>query len=293
MPRFSTDAFLRAIRLQPRLTRQEELDLVQRLRDGDEDAASRLVSSYLRFVLFIARRYKSHGHPIADLVQEGTVGLMEAIKRFNPDRGVRLSTYSMWWIRASIQDYVLRSRSLVKIGTTAAQKSLFFNLRRHMAGQDDAAAPSEELASALARRFNTTVTEVLNFARRIARPDQSLEAPLTNGSDLRLIDQVADPAPSPEEALVAKTENKLWHEKLLEALTQLPPREMLIIQKRFLADRIPSRAKLAAEMGLSKERVRQLEIRALAKLESVLKPLRDHAEAATDATFNRPPTHHA
>lgn len=277
----ASGSLFRLILRQPRLTRAEELDLLRRLKHGDTDAANRLISSHLRFVLHIARRYRSHGHPLTDLLQEGTVGLLEAVKRFNPERGVRLSTYSMWWIRASIQDYCIRSRSLVKIGTTAAQKALFLNLRRAMAERPDGDGINEDLAHRLASRFNTSVSEVLSFARRIARPDQSLDVPLAEDALSTHADQVVDDRPTPEESLVAASEFRLWRDRLATALAALPPREHLIITRRFLAERAPSRAALARELGLSKERVRQLEVRALDRLKAMLQPLRETGELDT------------
>lgn len=252
----------------PRLSRDEERDLIRRLRLGDTAAATRLITSHLAFVRHIARRYRNYGHPLTELIQEGTVGLLEAVKRFNPDRDVRLATYAMWWIRASIQDYVVRSRSLVKIGTTAAQKSLFFNLRRRMGELIEGELPSEDFA-ALAERFNTTVADVLSLARRIAGTDQSLDSTITRDGDTALIDQVADERPNPEE-LVAADEFRIWYDKLTAALANLPPRELFIIQRRFLADIVPSREAIGKELGLSKERVRQLEIRALDRLRGML-----------------------
>jgi RNA polymerase sigma-32 factor len=270
---------LSAVLRQPRLSRVEERDLFRRLRSGDAAAATRLVTSHLRFVFHIAKRYSSYGHPLADLIQEGTVGLLEAVKRFNPDRDVQLSTYAMWWIRAAIQDYVVRSRSLVKIGTTAAQKSLFFNLRRRVGELVDGDGSSEELARSLADRFNTSVAEIINFARRIARPDLSLDAATAVEDGSPIIGQIPDERPTPEDALLAASEGWLWRERLTRALSALPPRELLIIRRRFLADKAPSRAVLGAELGLSKERVRQLEERALARLKAILQPLHDSAEA--------------
>ncbi len=278
----SSENLLRLILRQPRLSRSEELDLLLRLKRGDADAATKLVTSHLRFVLHIARRYRSHGHSLPDLVQEGTVGLLEAVKRFNPERGVRLSTYSMWWIRAAIQDYVIRSRSLVRIGTTAAQKSLFLNLRRAMAQRLDGDRISDDIARWLAARFNTSVAEVVAFARRIAGPDQSLDTPMTaDPASASHIEQIVDQRLTPEDALVDVTEKRLWRDRLVSALAALPPREHLIITRRFLADHAPSRTALAKELGLSKERVRQLEIRALERLKTVLQPLRDPGGAAT------------
>ena len=264
----STKSGLRRLNLRrPRLSR---------IQGGDAGAIAELVLSHLRFVMHVARRYRSDGHPLSDLFQEGVVGLIEAIKRFNPDRDTRLATYAMWWIRASIQDYVVRSRSLVKIGTTAAQKALFFHLRRRVGGSGE--TPSEELVRALATRFNTSVAEVLSLARRIARPDQSLETATVDGR-APLIDRIADVRPTPEEALVEASEFQLWRGRLARALAALPPRELMIIKRRFLADKATSLAALAAELELSKERVRQLEARALARLRAILQ-----------ATLERPVT---
>jgi RNA polymerase sigma-32 factor len=264
-----------------RLDRDEERELLARLQRGDAAAGARLIAGHLRFVTHIAKRYRSYGQPLPDLVQEGAVGLMEALKRFNPDRDTRLSTYAMWWIRASIQDYVVRSRSLVRIGTTAAQKALFFHLRRIAGALSDGEPAAEEFARSLALRFNTSMVEVVALARRIARPDQSLDAPAAGQADggARLIDGVRDERPTPEDIVLAQTEFRLWRERLARALAALPPRELMIIKRRFLAETAPSRAALARELGLSKERVRQIEMRALARLRRVI-------EAATGAAEN-------
>ena len=273
----STKSGLRRLNLRrPRLSRIRERELIRRIQGGDAGAIAELVLSHLRFVMHVARRYRSDGHPLSDLFQEGVVGLIEAIKRFNPDRDTRLATYAMWWIRASIQDYVVRSRSLVKIGTTAAQKALFFHLRRRGGGGE---TPSEELVGALATRFNTSVAEVLSLARRIARPDQSLETATVDGR-APLIDRIADVRPTPEEALVEASEFQLWRGRLARALAALPPRELMIIKRRFLADKATSLAALAAELELSKERVRQLEARALARLRAILQATLERPVAA-------------
>ena len=281
--------FMQTTLQKPRLTFTREQELIKKLQNGDTGAAQELVISHLRFVLHIARLYKSHGYPLADLMQEGTVGLMEALKRFNPNQRTRLSTYSMWWIRAAIQDYVIRSRSLVKIGTTAAQKSLFFNIRRRMAERPWEDSLPEELARNLATRFNTSVSDVFKFALRIGRTDQSLNVPAKGKISSTLIDQVIDERPSPEEKLINEKDGRFWRARLVNALSTLPPRESFIIRRRFLTEKVPSRADLGAELGLSKERVRQLEVRALAKLKGLLKPLRDHAKAAGNSLPGKPP----
>ncbi len=270
MGKSTWSGFLNETLRQPRLSREEERELLVRARGGDAAAATRLITSHLRFVMHIARRYRNSGHPLSDLFQEGTVGLMEALKRFNPERDVRLATYAMWWIRSSIQDYVVRSASLVRVGTTAAQKSLFFNLRRRVGELMDSDMISEDFARSLAGRFNMSVAEVVNLARRIARPDQSLDVPVSRDSSALLIDQIADKGPTPEEAVAEAGESRLWRTRLADALAKLPPRELLIIRRRFLAEITPSRAALGAELGLSKERVRQLEVRALERLRELM-----------------------
>ena len=289
MSRLTLQNFMQSTSKKPRLTYTREKELFKKLQNGDNGAAQELVTSHLRFVLHIARLYKSHGYPLADLMQEGTVGLMEALKRFNPNQRARLSTYSMWWIRAAIQDYVIRSRSLVKIGTTAAQKSLFFNIRRRMAERPWDDSLPEELARNLATRFNTSVSDVLRFALRIGRTDQSLNVPAKGKISSTLIDQVIDERPSPEETLIKEKDGRFWRARLVNALSTLPPRESFIIRRRFLTEKVPSRADLGAELGLSKERVRQLELRALAKLKGLLKPLQEHAEAAGKSFPSKPP----
>ncbi len=269
MPFEDGPAFIDSVRREPRLSRAEEIELARRAMAGDTAAASRLIISHLRFVLHIARRYCRQGLPIGDLLQEGTVGLMEAVRRFNPDRDVQLSSYAAWWIRAAIQDYVIRSRSLVRIGTTAAQKSMFFTLRRRMSQLADTDWLSEDFVAALANRFNTSVAEVTNLARRISQPDQSLDEAPRSGIGTSLLDRLADDNPTPEDHVVAASETRLRRDCLARGLSNLPPRERFIIGRRFFAEPKPSRAALGAELGLSKERVRQLEVRALERLRAV------------------------
>ena len=279
MSRATIKALIKIISRQPRLSATREQQLLKQYRDGDKSAVNELVTTHLRFVFHIARRYKSYGYPLADLVQEGTVGLLEALKRFNPEKRTRLSTYAMWWIRASIQDYVIRSRSLVKIGTTAAQRSLFFNLPRIMLDWHRDDAPPEDLVRNLAARFNTSVSDVLKFARRINRPDQSLNVPVKQ-EQTTLIERIVDERPDPEISLINKFDGRVLLEQLSTALSTLPPRETFIIKRRFLTDRIRTRSDLGTELGVSKERVRQLEVRALTKLKELLKPLRKQEKLA-------------
>lgn len=261
----------------PRLSRAEERALARRLRAGDHAAAEKLILAHLRFVVFIARLYRRHGLPLADLVQEGTIGLIQAVQRFNPERDVRLASYAMWSIRAAIQDYVIRSRSLVRMGTTAAQKSVFLNLwRKRGEWTEETQAGGDELTRKLAERFNMSLTDVVGMARRMARPDKSLDVPASDESVASWLDYLRDDGPTPEEALDRRRNRSL----IARALAKLPPRERLIVVRRFMTDKAPSRAALAKELGLSKERIRQLEIRALGRLRATIGPALDDRLAA-------------
>jgi len=263
-------SFIDTIRREPRLTRAEEAALARRAWEGDAQAASRLIVSHLRFVLHIARRYVRNGLPIGDLLQEGTVGLIEAVRRFNPDRDVQLSSYAVWWIRVAMQDYAIRSRSLVRMGTTSAQKSMFFTLRQRVSQPAEGDWLSEDFIGVLANRFNTSVAEVTNLARRIAQPDQSLDETPVSGAGASLLDQLADGSPTPEDQVASASERRLHRDCLASGLSKLPERERFIIGRRFFAEPKPSRAALGVELGLSKERVRQLEVRALERLREML-----------------------
>ncbi len=260
-------------RREPLLSLQEERELAQRLRAGDEAAARRLIISHLRFVIRIARRYRSTGLPLADLVQEGTVGLILAVRRFRPERGARLSTYAMWSIRAAIQDYVVRSWSTVRVGTTAKQKSLFFSLQRVLS--DEATALETRLAD-FARRSGTRMADILTVARRLAARDRSLNAPALDadgnpGSEA--VANLADERPDPEQRLAAVSERRLIAAAITEGCARLAPRELHIIRRRYLAQASATLEAVARELNLSKERVRQLERQALAKLHDAMAPL--------------------
>ena len=259
------------------LGREEERELARRAEAGDIDAGRRLIVSHLRFVIKIARAYRGSGLPMSDLVQEGTLGLIQAVRRFNPDRGVRLSTYAMWWIRAAIQDHVVHSWSLVRIGTTNAQKGLFLRLRQATAdllgGVEDL---GDEITAKLAKSFGTTATEVMALARRVALGDQSLDQPLTEagGGAVRRtrLDALASGEPNPEETLAEASEKRFLSDMVDRALAVLPPREELIIRRRYFEDARATFEAIGHEIGLSKDRVRQLEARALAKLREILQP---------------------
>lgn len=266
-------SILSKIRQEPRLSREEERELLARTQSGDATAEHKLVVSHLRFVLHVAHRYKRFGVPVSELLQEGTVGLMEAVRRFNPEIGVRLSTYAAWWIRVSIQDYVVRSRSMVRIGASAAQRGMFFALWRRVGEIAEADGRAEEMARSLATKFNTSVGDVIGFARRIGKSDQSLNAPTGDDRAESWLDRIADDAPSPEETVSLAHDLSLRLKALAAALRNLPPRERHIIRCRFLSEPAPSRAALGAQLGLSKERVRQLELRALTRLKGILQPV--------------------
>ncbi|MDH3232533.1 MAG: RNA polymerase factor sigma-32 [Alphaproteobacteria bacterium] len=266
------------------LSREEEAELARRSAAGDDAALARLITSHRQFVIKIARKYRNYGLPMQDLVQEGMVGFIQAVRRFDPNHEARLSTYAMWWIRASIQDHVVRSWSLVRVGTTAAQKALFFRVRRMMADLKlGADAFTEEACQALAQRFGVPLKDVLATVRRASGLDQSLNRPATRGtggvqeSRESWLDQIADEAPNPEARLAEASERRFWQVLLERALGGLQPREAFIIRSRYLKDRVPTREALGRELGISKERVRQLEARAMDKLRGLLGPMRQGA----------------
>ncbi len=262
---------------EPPLTVSEERALAERARAGDEDAASRLVKSHLGFVVHIARRYRRFGLPLNDLVQEGTIGLIQAVRRFDPGRNVRLCTYAAWWIRASIQAYVVRSWSLVRLSTGTAQRALFFRLRRMMSDLKGGAEQlSEDVLRPLAERFRVPMREVLALARRAAGFDRSLDqaAPRAAAESAKTpVAELADPAPNPEEQVAAVSQQR-WRQGLIaRAMKALSQRERAIIAGRYLAELAKTRDALARELGISAERVRQLEQKALEKLRTLLAPL--------------------
>lgn len=277
MNRRRPKGLLRRTAGQPLLTADEERDLVRLAAAGDRAATDRLVLSHLRVVVRIARSYGRFGLPVSDLIQEGTMGLIQAVRRFNPERDVRLSTYAMWWIRAAIQDYVVRSWSLVRVGKTAAHRALFFALKRPGVELEAEAGPSEERARTLALRFGLPVAEVVGLARRIAGFDLSLDAPMrtaTSGLEEEpWIERLPAPQPSPEDLAAESSMTRLWAGFIDRTLTCLPAREAAIIRRRHLSEPVPTLEALGRELGLSKDRVRQLERRALQRLHDLLKPL--------------------
>ncbi|MSO54379.1 MAG: sigma-70 family RNA polymerase sigma factor [Rhodospirillales bacterium] len=268
-------AFLFDTAQQPFLDRDEERSLALGNLAGDARAAHRLIASHLRMVVVVARRYRSSGVPMSDLVQEGIVGLIQAVRRFDPDYGVRLSTYALWSIRAAMQDYVVRSWSLVRIGTTTTQKALFLRLRQMAAElRDGAEGLSDDLVGKLAARLGTTATEVRSVARRLAGRDQSLDQ--TRGGSAEgqaLVDTIACPNPTPEDAVVAARQSSFLSGALSRAIAALSPREQTIIRRRYFEEVRETFEAIGRDIGVSKDRVRQLEIRALAKLRGLLAPV--------------------
>ena len=262
---------------EPVLGRDEERELARRAEAGDAEAAGRLIASHLRFVIKIARRYRGSGLPMSDLIQEGTVGLIRAVRRFNPDRGVRLSTYAMWWIRSAIQDHVVHSWSLVRMGTTNAQKAMILRLRQvttELIG--GAEGLSDEITARLAKSFGATANEVATLARRLAGRDRSLDQPMAgpdgDGNQRTWMDCLASDAPTPEQAVAEASERRFVGEIVGKALAMLPPREQLVIRKRYFEDVRQTFEAIGRELGVSKDRVRQLETRALANLRELLQP---------------------
>jgi RNA polymerase sigma-32 factor len=257
----------------PMLDREEERRLLCRADAGDAEAQRRLVASHLRLVVKIARSYRDSGLPMSDLVQEGTIGLIRAVRRFNPDKGVRLSTYAMWWVRASIQDHVVHSWSLVRMGTTNTQKALFLRLRRFKTELvDGAEGLSDDLVARLSKGLDTTATEVRALARRVAAGDWSLDQSTHGDGVTTWLDRLASEQPTPEEAVAEVSERRFINDLVAKALAMLPPREEFIIRRRYFEDVRQTFEAIGREIGVSKDRVRQLEARALAKLREHLQP---------------------
>src|SRR6202140_939956 len=257
--------YLEEIRRFPMLEPQDEYMLAKRWREhGDRDAAHKLVTSHLRLVAKIAMGYRGYGFPISEVISEGNVGLMQAVKRFEPEKGFRLATYAMWWIKAAIQEYILRSWSLVKMGTTANQKKLFFNLRKaksKISALEEGALHPDQV-KLIAKRLGVTEQDVVDMNRRLGG-DASLNTPIRDeGGPGEWQDWLVDEMPSQERVLVENDEFDNRRKALGEALTVLNDRERRIFEARRLADGMPITLEdLASEFGVSRERVRQIEVR--------------------------------
>jgi RNA polymerase sigma-32 factor len=266
--------YLEEIRRFPMLEPQQEYMLAKRWREhGDREAAHQLVTSHLRLVAKIAMGYRGYGLPISEVISEGNVGLMQAVKRFEPDKGFRLATYAMWWIKASIQEYILRSWSLVKMGTTANQKKLFFNLRK---AKSKISALNEgdlrpDQVKIIAKRLGVTEQDVVDMNRRLGG-DASLNAPIRDDGDSgEWQDWLADDSDSQESVLAESEELDNRRKALSAALDVLNERERRIFEARRLADDPVTLEELAAEFGVSRERVRQIEVRAFEKVQKAVK----------------------
>src|SRR5215467_6216191 len=276
--------YLEEIRRFPMLEPQEEYMLAKSWREhGDRDAAHRLVTSHLRLVARIAMGYRGYGLPIGEVVSEGNVGLMQAVKRFDPDKGFRLATYAMWWIRAAIQEYILRSWSLVKMGTTAAQKKLFFNLRR-VKGQIEALEEGDlrpDQVKTIAHKLGVPEDEVVNMNRRLSSPDSSLNTPLGSDSESEWQDWLADDTLDQETRLAESEELEERRTLLSTALEELTLRERDILEARRLRDEPMTLEDLSVKYDISRERVRQIEVRAFEKLQEKMKSALAHKRAET------------
>src|SRR6476660_7132544 len=282
--------YLAEIRKFPMLEPQQEYMLAKRWREHDDrDAAHQLVTSHLRLVGKIAMGYRGYGLPISEVVSAGNVGLMQAVKRFEPEKGFRLATYAMWWIKAAIQEYILRSWSLVKMGTTANQKKLFFNLRKAKskisALEEGDLRPDQ--VQIIAKRLGVTEQDVVDMNRRLGG-DTSLNAPIRDdGESGEWQDWLVDDAPSQERILAESEESDNRHKALISALDVLNDRERRIFEARRLADDPITLEELASEFGVSRERVRQIEVRAFEKVQKAVKShmttMEQPAEAAAIA----------
>jgi len=283
--------YLQEIRRFPMLEPHEEYMLAKRyIEHNDPKAAHKLVTSHLRLVAKIAMGYRGYGLPIGEVISEGNVGLMQAVKRFEPERGFRLATYAMWWIKASIQEYILRSWSLVKMGTTANQKRLFFNLRKmksRIQALDEGDLKPEQVTE-IATRLNVSEDEVVSMNRRL-NGDASLNAPLraSEGEGGEWQDWLVDDSTSQEQMLIEQDEMQNRREMLEEAMDNLSDREKRIFSARRLAEDPLTLEELSTEFGISRERVRQIEVRAFEKVQDAVKATAHAQKQATDALSAR------
>jgi RNA polymerase sigma-32 factor len=270
----SLNRYLAEIKKFPILTPEQEYMLAKRYQEHqDPEAAAQLVTSHLRLVAKIAMGYRGYGLPVSELISEGNIGLMQGVKKFEPDRGFRLATYAMWWIRASIQEFILRSWSLVKMGTTAAQKKLFFNLRR-MKNRIDAFEDGDlkpEDVTKIATDLGVSEEDVVSMNRRMAMGgDTSLNVTMRDDSESQWQDMLADTDPLQDERIAEDEEKQVRHELLLEAMSDLNDREKHILTERRLAEEPKTLEELSQVYGVSRERVRQIEVRAFEKLQRAM-----------------------
>ncbi len=273
-PERNLSRYLQRIRKYPMLELEEERLLAKRWRDDeDTEAADLLVTSHLRLVAKIAKGYRGYGLPLGELISEGNVGMMQALRRFDPERGFRLSTYAMWWIRAAIQEYILHSWSLVKMGTTAAQKKLFFNLRK-LKGEIKALEDGDmhpDNVTTIADRLKVPETEVINMNRRLTGPDQSLNAPLREEGEGEWQDWLVEARENQEAVLAENQELGSRRRLLATALSGLSARERHILSERRLSEAPATLQDLSERYGISRERIRQIEVRAFEKIQKSVK----------------------
>ena len=273
-PEGNLSRYLQEIRKFPMLNPEEEYMLAKRYQEtGEMQAAHRLVTSHLRLVAKIAMGYRGYGLPLGELISEGNVGMIQAVKRFDPERGFRLATYAMWWIRAAIQEYILHSWSLVKIGTTAAQKKLFFNLRKikgQMAAIEEGDMSPENVAK-IATELSVPEADVIAMNRRLSSPDHSLNAPVRADGEGEWQDWLVDERDDQETELADRQEHTNRHALLVEGLTKLNDRERHILTQRRLIDDPVTLEDLSQHYNISRERVRQIEVRAFEKLQKSMR----------------------
>lgn len=270
------EQYLVEIRKFPILTFEEEMEHGRLFAEEDNiDSAHVLVTSHLRLVVKIAMNYKGYGLPISDLISEGNIGLMQAVKRFDVSKGFRLTTYAMWWIRAAIQEYILHSWSLVKMGTTTAQKKLFFNLRKlrnQLRTYDDENLKQDHIAH-IAEELSVTEQDVVQMSQRLSAPDHSLNTPLKDDSQQEWQDWISDDTPDQETLLANSQELSLKRQMLSKAMLDLNDREKEILTERRLQDKPKTLEELSAVYGISRERVRQIEVRAFEKIQESMEKL--------------------
>jgi RNA polymerase sigma-32 factor len=277
----SLSIYLSEINRHRLLTQPEEQKLARRFRKGDLQSGHRLVTANLRFVVKVAYEYRSYGLRMPDLIQEGNIGLMKAVQKFDPDKGIRLISYAVWWIRAYVQNHILKSWSLVKLGTTQAQRKLFFSLARtrrelERFGAHDSAIPVEEIA----RRLHVKPSEVREMEQRIGGRDLSLDAPVGEDGSSSHLDSLGSGAVGQDEEVAEREEAGIIGARVAHALTRLDPRERFIVEQRVMNERPMTLKELGEHFGFSRERARQLEIRAKDKLKTELAALMTEVEAA-------------
>jgi RNA polymerase sigma-32 factor len=269
----SLDRYIQQVRAIPKLSREEEHELALRAREGDQDAADRLVEANLRYVIAIGLQYRRYGVKLGDLIAEGSVGLVTAVRKFDPHRGTRFVTYAGYWIRAFVLEAVVRSSTMVGAGSGPFRSKLFFRLRRERARLSNLIADPEELIATLAAEFDTTSEKMTELLRRLDQREISLDAPAYHDSDATLVEMLPGTT-EPQDAIVARRRRQSGIQMRLEgALSVLDDRERLIVEKRILSDDSASLASLGRELGVSRERARQLEARAKKKLAEELKDL--------------------